>query len=810
MKKYTFLLMLCISFISVSAQTITIVDKQNLTSIKGAIVRLDNNETTISNNKGTVNIDNLQSKKNIRISYIGYTTVITTGEEIANAKYVVYLTEKSYNTEEVVISATRFEETSNKIAQQIAVIKAKNIAQNNLQTSADLLQNTGLVNVQKSQAGGGSPIIRGFEANKVLMVVDGVRMNNAIYRGGHLQNVITMDQNSLERMEVMFGAGSLMYGSDALGGVIHFYTKEPKFSNTDDLEISGSAFSRYTTINNEKSGHVDLALATKKFASLSSFNISDFGDLKQGKNRSSEWGNLGIRKYYQGRINGIDTMLINDDSLVQKESGYTQYDFMQKFLFKQSEKITHVLNFQYSTSSNIPRYDRLTELNSSGKFRSAEWYYGPQERMFLSYQARIGMSKIYDKAQITLAYQGIEESRHNRNWNSSKLNHRIENVKVYSLNADFDKMIGKIDMQYGLEYVYNDVTSTANAENINTGVISKLDTRYPNGGSNTNSASIYTTGQREISEKVVVNAGIRLSNYSLKSNFGDKTFFPFPYDNIEQSSTSLTAQTGIVYKPANTWKLGMNLATGFRNPNVDDLAKVFESTKGDTIGNNSKVGSLIVPNPDLKPEQTLNMEFSISKTIADKLQLTGIFFATKFQNAIVTQNSTFNGLEYIPYGDTVARVQKNVNANEATIYGFTAIANYDITTSLSASASYNYTKGTITSVSPNTPLDHISPAFGRISMVYKAKKMRTELFCIYNGAKKLADYNLGGEDNLQYATPNGMPSWYTLNLRYSYQVTKYFQAQVNLDNLTDNAYRVFASGINGGGRSVSLTLRGNF
>lgn len=808
MKKFTFF-MLMIVFCSFGfAQTIVVKDKVSIAPIQGVIIRVNADVlSTDKNGNATINNNNYNT---INLSCIGYKSISVSKEELTKNNNIVYLTEKSYNTNEVVISANRFEESSENSAQQIAVIKSKNIEQSNLQNAADLMQNTGLINVQRSQAGGGSPVIRGFEANKVLIVVDGVRMNNAIFRGGHLQNILTMDQNSVDRMEVLFGAGSLMYGSDALGGVMSFYTKEPKLSDSKNLNINGGAYTRYSTVNEESTTHVDLSFANNRFGSLTSLTYSKFGDTKQGDNRSSEWDSLGIRKFYQTRINGVDSMMKNDDPLVQRNSGYNQIDFLQKFIFKQSSKLTHIVNFQLSNSSDIPRYDRLTEVDGSGNFKSAEWYYGPQKRMLISYQARLRGDKLFDKGQVTLAYQDIEESRNNRGWGKSKLNRRIENVKVYSLNADFDKMIGKVDVQYGAEVTYNDIQSTASALNVNTQSVTALDTRYPNGGSTTNSTSLYTTASRKINQKVSINAGLRFNNYNLNSKFTDKTFFPFPFDEINQSSNTITAQIGTVYKPAESWKIGLNLSTGYRSPNVDDLAKVFESTKGDTLGSNSTIGTIIVPNPDLKAEKTNNIELSISKNIADKFQVTGIVFGTKFKDAIVTQDATFNGSAYITYGDTVSKVQKNVNAAEAYIVGFSGIVNYDINNNFSASGSYNYTYGRITSVSPETPLDHISPAFGRVSLVWKAKKMRAEFFSLFNAAKELKDYNLGGEDNLQYATTNGMPAWYTLNLRYSYQVNKYIQAQLNLDNITDKAYRVFASGINAPGRNIGVTLRAAF
>ncbi len=124
--------------------------------------------------------------------------------------------------DEVVISAGKFEQQKRTLPFQIEQISAKQIAFRNSQNAADMLMQTGQVYIQKSQGGGGSPVLRGFESNRILLVIDGVRMNNAIFRGGHLQNVLRIDQSMLERTEILLGPSSVVYGSDALGGVIHF------------------------------------------------------------------------------------------------------------------------------------------------------------------------------------------------------------------------------------------------------------------------------------------------------------------------------------------------------------------------------------------------------------------------------------------------------------------------------------------------------------------------------------------------------------------------------------------------------------
>ncbi|MBL0100003.1 MAG: TonB-dependent receptor plug domain-containing protein [Saprospiraceae bacterium] len=149
---------------------------------------------------------------------------------MCNTSIAQEVTSDTTKLDEIVISANRVPERRSDVAQQISLIKKEYILQQSPMNIADLLVSTGDVFVQKSQQGGGSPVLRGFEASRVLLVVDGVRLNNIIYRAGHLQNSITLDPSVLERVEILNGSGSTIYGSDALGGVIHFKTRNPMLS----------------------------------------------------------------------------------------------------------------------------------------------------------------------------------------------------------------------------------------------------------------------------------------------------------------------------------------------------------------------------------------------------------------------------------------------------------------------------------------------------------------------------------------------------------------------------------------------------
>ena len=706
---------------------------------------------------------------------------------------------KEVKLNEVVISANRSPENKKNVAQSMLILSNKKMQFLSQQTTATLLEQTGSVFVQKSQLGGGSPIIRGFEANKVLIVVDGVRMNNAIFRGGHLQNVITTDNAILDKLEVLFGTASVAYGSDALGGVMSFYTKKPLLSNANNTVTSGNAFVRYSSAYNEKTGHADISIGGNKIASLTSFTFSDFDDLHQGKNHYSSYPHFGKRPFYAERINSKDSMVANSDPDIQKQTRYKQYDLLQKILLK-TGKTEHLLNFQYSTTSNIFRYDRLTETNAAGKLKSAQWYYGPQKRLLAAYTLTLGASKLFDAANITAAYQDIEESRNNRNFGKAKLNHRIENVKVYSLNADFSKKFTKDELRYGAEAVFNDVVSKANAEDITNGSRSDLDTRYPNGGAHTQSYALYGIHTKKINKNFVLNDGLRLTHSALSAKFNDKTFFPFPFDNVDQNSTSLTGNIGVIISSDDGWRISPLFSTGFRTPNVDDLTKVFESA----------LGKLIVPNPDLKPEHTFNYELSIAKTFTNKVQIGVTGFYTDYRNALTTAPTTFNGQSQILYNGVLSNVSTTVNKAKAYIYGISGNVGADISAHISFSSVLTYTYGRIKESPINYPLDHIAPMFGRTTLTGNFSKFTAEFFALYNSAKKSKDYNLRGEDNQLYSADpvNGYtPAWLTLNLRTKYDINKHAAIQFAVENITDKFYRVFASGLSAPGRNFVITLR---
>ena len=791
----------CVSAFAHS-QKLQILDNYTNQPIAGVVV-IQNQKAYTSNAAGLMDLTGISVPSEIIVRHPNYVnaTVQISGYEVT----IVSLLEKNMDLDEVTVSSSRFLEKKSDVPKRIESIRSSDLQQMNQSSSADVLASSGAVFVQKSQLGGGSPVIRGFETNKVLLVVDGVPLNNAIYRGGHLQNVLTIDPASLESVEIVYGPGSVVYGSDALGGVMHFHTMKPLFSETDTLLIKTNSYARYFSAANGYSGHTSLNLGWKRWSSVTSFTYSHFGDLTQGKVRTGKYPDFGERTFFVERINDTDSMMVNPNKNKQVGSAYSQYDILQKIAFKQNDFVVHTLNMQLSNSSDIDRYDRLTQTKNSLP-RFSEWYYGPQFRSLVSYDLSITKkSKLYDQVKTTVSQQWIEESRHDRAYKSDFLNHRTEKVMVSTFLLDLEKKARKHEIRYGLFAKYDRVQSTAEKQNIVTDTSGSLDTRYPDGGSSMLTGAIYLTDAIEISDKLILNGGIRANYVMLKAKFNDRTFYPFQYSEANQNNSAVNGNIGIILQPVKSIRVSLSGSTGFRAPNIDDLAKVFESV----VETSNTPGKLVVPNANLKPETVYTGELGISYRYKDQVQVSAIGYYSRIENVIAVLPFTLNGSDTAFYNNNYVAVYAAQNANYGIIYGAEGSVKAQFLKYWSLSSSINYTYGRLYAEDGEKPLDHIPPLYGKTSLQFTWKKLRAEFFSQYSGWKKLADYSDSGEDNLAYATADGMPSWVTYNLRIGYQFNSKFSAQVACENILDKNYRTFSSNISAPGRNFIVTLRLN-
>ncbi len=795
--KHIFTIFFALVIVNSYGQRLRVVSENSSEPIANvAIFNKSRERAAITDSNGYTGPLTFTEQDTLIFQHPSFNTVLYPYAEIRNQP-VVRLSKRNILFDEFIISATKSRESKQILPYKVSVIQEKNLVNNPSQTAADILMETGNIAIQKTQAGGGSPILRGFEANKILLVVDGVRMNNAIYRSGHLQNSITIDHAILKRTEVIFGPSSLIYGSDALGGVIHYYTKDPELATSKKRHFGGGAYMQYSTANNGKVGHINFNAAGKKFGSLTSITYKDFGNIRMGSNRNLFYGDWGKTLHYiQPGDEGRDSMYINEDEYLQRNTAYKQIDLLQKFKYAQTEFIDWIVNLQYSSSSNIDRLDKLNDYDGNGILKYAEYHYGPQNRLLASVKnVNRNDNSFFTNATSVFAYQRIDEDRISRKFRSNDRLNQLETVNMLSLNIDFLKVwdVNK-KLNYGYDLIYNHVGSGAFYVHTETGEIRPAQTRYPSGGSNTFSSSLYASYKKIFTDKLVLNGGVRYNFSHLNSVFNNPAL---AFDTTRFSNGAITGSLSLVYHPGPAWQLNGILSSGYRNPNVDDYGKI-----------RAKDDYIIVPNPDIKPEYTYNAEAGVSRVIEGFLRMDIVGYYTLLTNAIVRTDYSLNGQDSMMYDGDMYRISANYNANLAHIYGASVNMISDFYNNIVLKASLNYTRGQ--NLTDDVPLGHIPPVFGRVSITYDYKKFRFDSFVYYNGWKFTDSFSPYGEDNEDEATMFGYPSWWTLNLHSSYRINTYLTAQFAIENILDQFYKPFASGVSAPGRNFIVTLRTHF
>lgn len=800
--KNLFIVFLVFGFLgSAYGQTITIKDQQTGQPVELVTLSSANSKHyATTNNRGQADISAFKGSENIEIRSLGYKTIIITYDELQAESFKILMHQSNLNLDEVVVSATKWRQSSRNIPSKIISITPQEVALLNPQTAADLLGVSGKVFIQKSQQGGGSPMIRGFSTHRLLYSVDGVRMNTAIFRAGNLQSVLNLDPFAIENTEVLFGPGSVIYGSDAVGGVMSFHTLTPQFSLTDEPFITGKAIVRYSSANKEKTGHFDVNVGFKKWSFVISISSWDFDHLRQGSHGPDDY----IRDFHVQRQDSLDVIITQEDKLLQVPSAYSQINMMQKFRFKPNENWDLQYGFHYSETSPYGRYDRHQRMKN-GTARYAEWDYGPQIWMMNNLSVGYNRSNsVFDQMNLRLAHQWFEESRIDRALNKSKRRSNGEEVSAYSFNLDFIKATSeKNTFFYGVEYVLNDVNSMGEETDITTGKSKEGPSRYPK--STWQSMAAYITDEFKVTDRFTLSAGARYNHILIDSEF-DTTFYPFPFTEAKLNHGALTGSLGGVYRPSASWVLSTNLGTAFRAPNVDDIGKVFDSAPG----------QVVVPNPDLKPEYAYNVDLGIAKLIDDVVKLDATVYYTHLKNSMLRRDYKLNGQDSIMYQGEMSKVQAIQNSAVAKVYGVQFGLEVKMPQGFGFSTDLNFQKGKEELENGETsPMRHAAPFFGVSRLNYKADKVSLEMNLEFNGKRDFDDmpdvekskteiYALDDNGNIY------SPAWYTLNFKGLYKLSDVLTFSAGIENLTDQRYRPFASGISGAGRNFIMALTANF
>ncbi|NNM24011.1 MAG: TonB-dependent receptor, partial [Flavobacteriaceae bacterium] len=511
-----------------------------------------------------------------------------------------------------------------------------------------------------------------------------------------------------------------------------------------------------------------------------------------------------LRNEYVERINGEDVIVTNPNPRVQVPTGYDQINAMQKIRYMPATNWDFKLGLFYTTTSDYPRYDRLNQTRD-GQLRFAEWYYGPQEWMSGNLEVtQRSDSKLYDESLLTLSYQRFKESRNDRNFGDEILFETDEKVNAYTSGLDFTKKLKKATVFYGAEYVFNKVNSEGKQTNINTGNSVADLSRYPD-GSTWQSMAAYSSLQLKLNNDLSFQGGLRYNHVLVKASF-EGPYYDFPFTEADINTGAITGSAGFAWQASEIlgWKL--NFGTAFRAPNVDDIGKVFDS----------EPGSVVVPNPDLEAEYAYNYELGANLNFDNVLKIEMAGYITQLKDALVRRDFDLDGETQIEYQGELSNVQAIQNAAKAEVYGFEVGMEVNFYEDLQLTSQYNITDGFEEDDEGNkNPIRHAAPQFGNAHLIWKKGKLKLDAFALYNGQFDFQDLAPSQQNNdfLYAKDANGdpySPKWYTLNLGGQYGINEAITINAVLENITNQRYRPYSSGITAQGTNLIVAATFNF
>ena len=560
---------------------------------------------------------------------------------------------------EIVITTQRFPQEDFLVPYSISLLDKKEMDHFSKRTAPEMLMNMDGVFVQKTNHGGGSPFIRGLTGNQTLLLMDGIRLNNSIYRYGPNQYLNTIDVFTIDRMEIAKGTGSVQYGSDAIGGALQLFTADPLLM-TGKKEWHGNATGKFMTDGMEKTGRGQLQYNSEKVAFLGGGTIRDFGDLVGGK-----------------------------ETGVQSPSGYKEYAFDGKLLFALGENMQLTLASQFLNQSHVPVYHKVVLENYAiNEFQ-------PQQHLMNYAKLNIhGSKKVFDQVKfITSWQQNTENTRAQKN-NSTQV--QIDKNLVNTLGFVTD-ITSKFNQNWsansGVEY-YHDKVSSSRFVNSADNSVPSLEKRglYPD-DSKFGSFALYSLHHFTLNNWIF-DGGLRFNSFKIKIKDDD-------LGEVEISPEALVFNVGALYNLNRANHLYATVSNGFRAPNIDDMG---------TLG--IVDFRYEVPAYDLKSEKSVNYEIGYKLSLP-KFQANFAAYYLQLNQLITRSNVAGDSIDSYP-------VYKKENVGEAYITGAEAAFLWKVSRHLDVNSSISYTYGQ--NVTNDEPLRRIPPLNGKVGATYNLHK----------------------------------------------------------------------------------------
>lgn len=571
----------------------------------------------------------------------------------------------SLDLNEVIFTGKKMKSNVFNAAESISILNSKSLSLNSQRNTPELLNEAPGVFIQKTNHGGGSAFLRGLTGNQVLYLIDGIRINNAITRYGPNQYLNTIDRFSLERMEVVRGSGSVLFGSDAIGGVINMLSINPEIKQ--QKAFSGKISSRIGSNHLEESLNGRISYKNKESWLTSGITTRSFGDLIGGKNTK-----------------------------LQHPSGYDEFCYDIKTNIQMNKRHTVQGLLQHVHQKDVPVYHKyILENFALNKM-------DPQKRSlaYLSYTYN-SEGGFIQNIKFTPNFQQVLESRWSKKNNSNLTTIENDTVEIFGVLTELNtfKKIGgwKWTGSHGFDLYHDKVNSNRIQMSDNNAPISKRGL-YPDDATQLSYA--FFTNHHIEKNKFQVTLGNRIQFLSLQ----------IPIEKGRIINIQPKAWVGNLYVSQALLpklKLIYGLNTGFRAPNIDDLGSLgivdfrYE-----------------IPNYELRPEKSAQIQIGY-KWNGPKFNWETYTYYNRLKDIVVRNKKGNDIIDGYP-------VYIKENAENGYIMGVETNFQYILGKSLQMSGSLTYTYGQNTS--KKEPFRRIPPLFGYVNLQYQKEKYWARLF----------------------------------------------------------------------------------
>lgn len=600
----------------------------------------------------------------------------------------------------VVVTATRKLTEGHLLPYSYTSLDSQKISQSGARTTPELLMGASGVFVQKTNHGGGSAFVRGLTGNQTLIMLDGIRFNNATFRYGPNQYLNTIDLYTIDKVEVVKGAGSVQYGSDAMGGVIQLFSRELAFG---PRTFKAKALAKTVSADMEYTGRGEFSYQSADFVFSAGYTNRKFGDLVGG-----------------------------DTTGRQSPSGYTEQSFDAKMKFRLGSQTTVSLSHQYTRQENVPLYHRVKLENY------AYYFFSPQQRSmsYLKLESKTDQRWMQSVSLILSLQQSVEKRDYLRNGNANRFSEE-DRVKMMGATVDIFSNWGKNwNSNSGIEYYYDKVNSAKYQYPLNGAAMQLLRGLYPDGASNQN-FSLYTLHHLQMG-KFTIEGGVRYN--LLHIQITDTSKAPGSLGKVNVRPSSLVTNAALSYQLNKRSGLFVSFSTGYRAPNIDDMGSLglvdfrYE-----------------VPAYGLKPEKSYHTELGYRFRNQQFTTSVSVFYMhlTNLITRVQVPGQQVNGYN----------VYTKENSQESYLRGAELDGRYQVSARFSFEMNATYLFGQ--NLSAQEPMRRIPPLNGRAQLRYQHRQWYV---AIENMAAAKQNRLAQGDKDDNRIPAGGTPGWYLLNL----------------------------------------------